>query len=503
MTMTREVYSIRGVQVDERKCTLSYGGIQVDVPPRCLSMLRILNERPGKIFNVFALRRKIPQRSGDGASIRSIASILNNALLDCKIPKSVFWIDGTERNGYSLITPGAHPDLSESLDAPAPTTDVHSRPREFSFLMDGMVIDLVAELLKYDESMVPIIARSRETYKRGIEDFAFSVVYATSISSSSDMVDRSNDPARYSRAEITSQLGSMWHFHALDLDLKRGKILENDTEREIVRVNIEAASRCIIHTGWAFRDWLAGEVSRHLGDHESLFEEGVSVDDLVFKPGITLPKYRYPDLQASFGDVATNRAIEFLREATRGSARKYTTSALREFSTAAIVALVTIMRENDISAARKEIWRMPHLLRSLVKQQVIFDMASQQQIQLRSIITQHALAAALRQVEDITRRSLITVLLNMRNASPFREIRQILQEYQLLLSKPKGREEQKARFILTEIARLGQSDYATSERFTLAERTALRFLDKGRFDQYESQLYRVFPVLRPTAILRT
>lgn len=498
MALEKVVYSIREVLVDERNCTLNYGGKQIEAPPRCLSMLRTLNERPGKMFTESALRNKIPRRRGDGASIRSIASLLKAAIGNLSIPKSVLWIDGTTSKGYSLILPSAQLDLNESLYAPAPPTNVHTPKGEFSFLMDGMILDAVGELLMHDESMVPTMNACRGSYQRSLEDFAFSVVYASSIISALDINRLANDPARVARVEIASHLGRIWRSHNLDQDLKKGKILETASYRELVRADVKAAGQCLLNTGWPFRDWLFCDVPRHLGDHESLFEANLPSAEFVFKDDPTLSHYREPDLQAAFGEEATRLAIAFLGDAVRRTKRKYSASALREFATASVVALVTVMHENDMSAERSHIWRMPHLIRSLVKQHVLFDCGVKQQILLKSIVTQHALAAALRQIQNIDRRSLITVLMNMRDAFPFESIRHMLEEHRLLLSQPKKEDDQKARLVLNEIARLADSDKVVSERFTLAQGAALRALSKTHSDQYETRLHRVFPALKPS-----
>jgi DNA-binding winged helix-turn-helix (wHTH) protein len=425
----------------------------------------------------------IPERINDGKQETSIASDPYRLV---KRPEVL-------EEGNASRVPGIEPLNS----APPPASTVDPSSDSFTFLIDGMIIDTVVELLKHHESMVPIINRSRFTYQRGLEDFAFSIVYASSITCSTDIVVRSNDPVRFSRSEVLSQLGRLWIPHDLDQNLKKGKILENAEHREQVRKYVEAAGRCVMNFDWAFRDWFFGEASRHIGEDESLFEEGLPAERLKFKNHVLL-NYRYPDLQAALGGEATSRAVMLLREATSNSKRPYTTSSLYEFATTNIVGLVTVMLEYDISAKDKKIWRMPHLLRSLVKQDVIFNSSLQQQIHLKSIITQHALAAALRQVEDIDRQSLLTVLMNMRGASPFKEIREILVEYKLLLSQLKAEGESKASFILMEIARLANSKNEVSDRFTLAQRAALRALDQTNSDQYAARLWRVFPALRPT-----
>jgi hypothetical protein len=155
------------------------------------------------------------------------------------------------------------------------------------------------------------------------------------------------------------------------------------------------------------------------------------------------------------------------------------------------------MRESDISAERSHIWRMPHLLRCLVKQQVLFDSSVQQQIHLKRIVTQHAMAAALHHVDGIERRSVITALIDLRKVPPFKDIRQILEEHNLRLSQPRSEDDPKARLIIEEIIRLSHNPQAISESFTLAQGAALRALAKPDSDQYKTKLSNVFPALGP------
>jgi hypothetical protein len=155
------------------------------------------------------------------------------------------------------------------------------------------------------------------------------------------------------------------------------------------------------------------------------------------------------------------------------------------------------MLENQISAEKNELWRMPHTLRALVMQNVLFDSNTQEQIRLKDIITRHALAAALRQVESINRQTLLTTLKDMREVSPFKEIREILVEHELLLSGLETENEPKAALILKEIARLANPKDELPDRFTPAHRVALRALDQFDSDIYARRLRRVFPALDP------
>ena len=164
------------------------------------------------------------------------------------------------------------------------------------------------------------------------------------------------------------------------------------------------------------------------------------------------------------------------------------------------MGLVTIMRENDLSAEREGHWRLPHGLRCLAKRELLLGGNTQQQIYLKNAIVQHALAAALRQIRDINRSSLITALLNMRDASPFKEIRERLENDQVLLSHPRAQDDSKAQALLMEIQQLANTEKEAPDKLLLADQSALRELGRLRSDQYEAQLYRVFPALRPAVL---
>lgn len=150
----------------------------------------------------------------------------------------------------------------EWIDFPMPWKtypDTDAEP--FSLVVDGMVIDAVCELLKYDDSMISVINQAHRTYKRCIEDFAFALVYGTSIITNSNIVNVDDDPRRYSRRWLLLQLGDLWQFHQPGRDLVKGAILKTEEYRPKLVQSMDAVSKCIERDGWPFRDWMSG------GDH--------------------------------------------------------------------------------------------------------------------------------------------------------------------------------------------------------------------------------------------
>ncbi len=88
--------------------------------------------------------------------------------------------------------------------------------------------------------------------------------------------------------------------------------------------------------------------------------------------------------------------------------------------------------------------------------------------------------------------------MNQRDEYPFKQIRTILEQEHLVFLTPDPKQEEKARRIL----RLIKDSAATSkhldpDEFFLAQHSALRRLGTARARDYETELYRVFPVLRP------
>ena len=372
-------------------------------------------------------------------------------------------------------------------------------PEPFTLIVDGMIVDAVCELLKYDDSMIPVIHRAHRTYKRCLEDFAFALVYGTSIVSNSTVVDIDVDPRRHPRHWLLQQLGSLWRIHDPDPDLIRGALLKNQEHRRAISSSLEAVARCVVRDGWAFRDWMSGEITRHLGDAPTLFQTHCKPEYLEFRSPV-MKHYTDHDLQHIPSGTAIDPIVEHLKAETAQLPQHYPDSTLKEFATRSVLALVTIMRENDVSARRRDMTRLPHLLRCLTQQELLKSTATPQQLALKSLTVQHALGFVLEHIEDINRESLIASLLNIRNIPPFDAIRGVLQDCGLFLANPRPIDEPKVAAIHRKLLHLVTRDRLIPDAVLAAENVALREMMQVRTTRYDYQLYRVFPALRSPAM---
>src|ERR1017187_6903551 len=151
------------------------------------------------------------------------------------------------------------------------------------------------------------------------------------------------------------------------------------------------------------------------------------------------------------------------------------------------------MWERDLAAKPANILHMPHVARSIIKLRPENDTA-QQEI-LRSLTVRHVLGAALRETGRLDRGLLIPTLLGMRDEPPFKKIREILAEDRLLIMRSNTQSEQKALNVVREIRRLAGAK-AGQDQLRFARESALRAIGQVRADDFERNLYRVFPELQ-------
>ncbi len=211
---------------------------------------------------------------------------------------------------------------------------------------------------------------------------------------------------------------------------------------------------------------------------------------------MAVPYYRNRTLQDTLPAEAVSTLTGFLPRSPREGQDLFAPSALREFVTQNVLSLITIMWEYDESALRKGMWRMPHVVRSVVKQQSIHKALEQHQELLRDIVVRHALVTAARQGLNTKRDRLITMLTDLRDVSPFRDVREVLEHEDLVLLEPSHIKEKRAQALLRLIG--GYCGSGDRDRFLLVRRSALRSLDSADASSYENEIHRIFPELQPT-----
>jgi len=93
----------------------------------------------------------------------------------------------------------------------------------------------------------------------------------------------------------------------------------------------------------------------------------------------------------------------------------------------------------------------------------------------------------------------MVALLNLRDDYPFKQIRELLNREHMIFVEPGPHREEKARRVLRQLKTLTASTLVQPDKIQLAHSSALRALDRTKAADYEYELYRVFPELRPNS----
>jgi hypothetical protein len=367
----------------------------------------------------------------------------------------------------------------------------------FNLIVDGMIVNSVAELIQDDQQTERIRRLCHASYERSLEDFAFAVVYGSKLVTSKDFRGSVTTPDQPG-VELAARLGEICEQGVYPAEISEGRLLLDGAYCEKIRADIEQFARCVVNPrlNHFFRDYMVREASKHLGNDSSLFQNDLEPEKYNFDT--RRPYYQNRSLQDALGQPATDSLVRFLPISPHNSRDKYALKALKEFATRNVLSLITIMWESDAFASDTNSWRLPHILRALVRQKSLYSVGTMQQEHLRDMVVQHALGTAFRHMRRTRTEHIVTILLNQRDEPPFKQIRQILEQEHLLFFTSDPRNEERA----IKILRLIKSS-ATSATYpldpdylSLEQRSALRKLRMDSKD-YEAELYRVFPALRP------
>jgi hypothetical protein len=385
-------------------------------------------------------------------------------------------------------------ELKETVEIDSSYLD-HRQVDGFELVTDGIILSTAAELIH--EGGNDFVSQCPRSYQRCLEDLAFAVVYCSRLATAKDFRPRLTGPAQ-PVTELVSRLGELCVVDALSADLVDGKLLEHQPTVEALSHDIETLNRSVSDLSCLpyFREWLTREAKLHFGGDDSVFDNDLEFSDYQYD--VKRPYYVQRQLQHLICGDTIRTLIEFLPSSPDNNKHEpYAPKARHEFLTRNILTLLTIDREYDESARRTGRWRMPYVLRSLIKRKSAERLLLEQQAYLREILVTNALGTALTRVLRSRRVSLITVLLNMRDESPFREVHQVLAHEDLFALQPDTGHEAKARRIIKVIEGYMKKASNQVDSFVLTRRSALRTLSTDRASQFEQDLYRVFPELTP------
>jgi DNA-binding winged helix-turn-helix (wHTH) protein len=401
--------------------------------------------------------------------------------------------DGEAATAESVV-----PNVPAVSDSGQPSESSSGPTRDFTLIVDGMIINSVAELLVEDPETDGIRTTCCASYERSLEDLAFASVYASRLVTTKDFRPSLTTPDQPGQ-EVTARLGEICDQRAYPSDIAGGRLLHVGKIRDGIRADIQGLARCVVdrHSVHFFRDYMVREAAKHLGTHDSLFQEDVDSDKYKFD--VTRPYYTNRELQDALGK-ATDILVSFLPRTPQNSKDRYAKNALREFATQNVLSLITLMWEGEEFAKRTGAWRMPHVLRALVMRKRSPDRAGTQQQQLvRDLVVEHALTTALGHRRKKNRNNIMAALLNLRDDYPFKQIRELLNREHMIFVEPGPQREEKARRVLRQLKTLTASTLVQPDKIQLAHSSALRALDRTKAADYEYELYRVFPELRPNS----
>ncbi|HEY5212539.1 MAG TPA: hypothetical protein VIJ38_05900 [Acidobacteriaceae bacterium] len=397
----------------------------------------------------------------------------------------------------SATTPSAalsvhQPSLSEpSKEATA------SAPKDFTLIVDGMIINSVAELLVDDPETEHIRQICASSYERSLEDLAFATVYASHLVTGRDFRASLTTPDQPGQ-EIAAHLGEICLQRAYPTNIGNGHLLLDKKVCDGIRKDIRTLASCVIDRSLThfFRDYMLREAAKHLGTDDSLFYE--DLDPVKYAFNVKRAYYTNRQLQDELGK-ATDHLVRFLPKHPGNPDHPYARNALREFATRNVLSLITIMWEAEEFRELTNAKKMPHVLRALVLMRRTSGDTKQQEY-VRDLVVQYALTAALRHTPRKKKYTLIQALLNLRDDSPFKEIREILNRHHLILVEPGIHKEEEASRALKELKRLATPASADSDVIHLSHSSVLRAWDGTRAGEYEYELYRVFPELNSARV---
>jgi transcriptional regulator with XRE-family HTH domain len=359
----------------------------------------------------------------------------------------------------------------------------------FELVADGFIGNTAAELILDDDSTRSIRGCCSRLYEACLRDLAFGLVYGSHIVTAADFRPSSARPDPPGN-ELFQMIGEIGRRIKLDQYLVDGAVLS--LKHSEILADIEYLGQCVLDPQMRplFGEFMVQEARKHLGSDGSLFRAGLQAGEYKFDS--KRDYYLEPLLQGALGVAATDVLVSFLpKDKDR---EPYALDALTQFATRNALTLVAIMWEYDLSAERRQMWRLPHILRSLVKQKSRERSLVQRQQELRELVVRNALLPALKRSERKSKHLLVGRLLDQRDDPVFRQVREVLAEENLMLLEPDPLKEKQAQRVLSNIRNLAAGSFENDE-FVLKRRSALRKLDTAMAAEFEEELYRLFPEL--------
>jgi DNA-binding winged helix-turn-helix (wHTH) protein len=464
-----------------------------------------LSEAEAKLLELLIANRRYKRKRSNEEMVRSVwgsdgkMSSLYQAIVTLRNrlggPIERFIATGP----YRLMVEPEEIDGSAVSSTFPPDEQIENSKWEFDLVIDGMIINSCGELLLEDPETTLIRGACASSYERSLEDLAFVAVYANRLVSGKDFRPSLTTPDQPGK-EVAGNLGSICVHRPFPLEITNARLLLRKDFKEKIRSDIQVLARCASERRYVpfFRDYMVREAAKHLGESNTLFQD--DLDPARYEFNVGRAYYTDDELQQELAGAA-DVFIGYLPLHPPGYSERYAKNALREFVTRNTLSLITIMWEADEFARRSNAWRMPHAVRTIImaNRHSAGRGIDQQEI-LRSLVVEHALTAALKHMRRKNRSGILATLLSLRDDQPFKAIRELLNREHLVFIEPGAKREENARKVYRQIRKLIGSDLRRPDTFQLSQGATLREFTPSRSSEYESELYRVFPELRPARI---
>jgi hypothetical protein len=468
--------------------------------PKAIEILVVLISRNGEVVRASELKKVLdyhPDNNQRAASYRKYVSMLRSIPGLSDFLRTVTKARDSQKHegGYCFEGKVSFTDDPQIFGYRRPRVET-PWPRVAPVTTNGFVISLDRSIIdSVGELVFPAEARTNSGYRdlsrRALEDFSFALLYGSQIRS-----ECSKDTARAMAGFTANRLvmlfpDDLYENEFPDHFAREVEPLESATDREQICDYISSMSRALRNRKALALgcDWITREASTKLDTNPTLFGEGGHYDFMwtYYKDGLVdiVPRI--------LGEPLVAKLISFLPRSPDGE--PYAANTLREFTIQTVLRHVTHMVSDQKRVERRKHWRMPFAFGSEILRHF---RDTQMQHQIRQVVVRHALIAALSELSSTDKReSIIKVLLELRETSPFREIREMLKTLSITILNNGLDRERAAAKLIKEIHKASHSAADQDDPFILKYSSVIRDLPSTERPEYEQKLVAIFPELGP------
>jgi hypothetical protein len=282
--------------------------------------------------------------------------------------------------------------------------------------MNGLTLQLAGEALLCREEDEPSFYDFRWTYLACLEDFVFGALFSDAILVSGAMPRRGSSSPGLTLKErsgsfiVAAETGSTASPESCLRDREcRERVLG---KIRLMEKNFDSESERY------FVDWIIREALADLGNHESLCDHAIPLDDIKFQksPAPMIDR----ELQNAVPELVSDTLLTYLIQAFFNHPTRPSLRALREFITRNIITHIVIDVWYDLIFSQREKTKfLPYVTRRYF--------AHSYEQRLKELVMPYAMAGVAKQVSE--RKGFITALKQVREWSLCAKIREYLDDF--------------------------------------------------------------------------